>query len=147
MLPYGIAGPRTLSALGIADSDALPSAIPAVSVEVVSQMFPVTPIGNIAGNLPPLLSALIANQVADKPMVLMALSTVRAEVECFEPISEGQSGSTRRHRAIHLTSTTTARIWVIRGRPTARSSKAEDSSSSPGARTTRRTDRNSSRPS
>lgn len=91
MLPDGIAGSRTLTALGIADSDALPSAIPAVSVEVVSQMFPVTPIGNIKGNLPPLLSALIANNVADKPMVLMALSTVRAEVECFEPISEGQS--------------------------------------------------------
>ena len=91
MLPDGIAGPRTLTALGMADSDALPSAIPAVSVEVVSQIFPVTPIGNIKGNLPPLLSALIANQVADKPMVLMALSTVRAEVECFEPISEGQS--------------------------------------------------------
>jgi putative chitinase len=91
LLPDGVAGPRTLSALGVADSDELPSAIPAVSVQVVSQMFPVTPIGNIKANLPPVLSALIANQVSDKPMVLMALSTVRAEVECFEPISEGQS--------------------------------------------------------
>ncbi|CAN7482391.1 peptidoglycan-binding protein [Caballeronia sp. LjRoot34] len=91
LLPDGVAGPRTLSALGIADSDELPSAIPAVSVEVVSQMFPVTPIGNIKANLPPMLSALIENRVSDKPMVLMALSTVRAEVECFEPISEGQS--------------------------------------------------------
>ena len=91
LLPDGVAGPRTLSALGLADSDELPSAIPAVSVEVVSQMFPITPIGNIRTNLPPVLSALIKHQVADKPMVLMALSTVRAEVECFEPISEGQS--------------------------------------------------------
>ena len=91
LLPDGVAGPRTLSALGVADSDELPSAIPAVSVQVVSQMFPVTPIGNIKANLPPVLLAPIANQVSDKPMVLMALSTVRAEVECFEPISEGQS--------------------------------------------------------
>ncbi len=91
LLPDGVAGPRTLCALGLVDSDELPSAIPAVSVEVVSQMFPVTPIGNIRTNLPPVLSALIVNRVADKPMVLMALSTVRAEVECFEPISEGQS--------------------------------------------------------
>lgn len=91
LLPDGIAGPRTLSALGLADSDQLPSAIPAVSVEIVSQMFPVTPIGNIKSNLPPVLSALLENRVADKPMVLMALSTVRAEVECFQPISEGQS--------------------------------------------------------
>jgi putative chitinase len=91
LLPDGVAGPRTLSALGLVASDELPSAIPAVSVEVVSQMFPVTPIGNIRTNLPQILSALINNRVADKPMVLMALSTVRAEVECFEPISEGQS--------------------------------------------------------
>jgi peptidoglycan L-alanyl-D-glutamate endopeptidase CwlK len=91
LLSDGVAGPRTLSALGLADSDELPSAIPAVTVQVVSQMFPVTPIGNINANLPSVLSALVTNQVADKPMVLMALSTVRAEVECFQPISEGQS--------------------------------------------------------
>jgi peptidoglycan L-alanyl-D-glutamate endopeptidase CwlK len=91
LLPDGVAGPRTLSALGLADSDALPSAIPSVTVEIVSQMFPVTPIGNIKANLPSVLDALVKNQLADKPMVLMALSTVRAEVECFQPISEGQS--------------------------------------------------------
>jgi putative chitinase len=91
LLPDRVAGPRTLTALGMADSDELPSAIPAVSVEIVSQMFPITPIGNIKTNLPPVLSVLVENQVADEPMVLMALSTVRAEVECSEPISEGQS--------------------------------------------------------
>ncbi|MGA7777634.1 MAG: peptidoglycan-binding protein [Paraburkholderia sp.] len=91
LLPDGVAGPRTLSALGIVDSNELPSAIPAVSVEIVSQMFPITPIGNIKTNLPSMLSALVTNKVDDKSMVLMALSTVRAEVECFEPISEGQS--------------------------------------------------------
>jgi putative chitinase len=91
LLPDGIAGPRTLSALGLADSTTLPSAIPAVTVQVVSQMFPVTPIGNIKANLPSILSALLQSHIADKPMVLMALATVRAEVECFQPIAEGQS--------------------------------------------------------
>ncbi len=91
LLPDGVAGPRTLSALGLASSNALPTAIPAVSVEIVSQMFPVTPLGNIKSNLPSLLTALVNTKIVDKPMVLMALSTVRAEVECFEPIGEGQS--------------------------------------------------------
>jgi hypothetical protein len=67
-----VARPRSLSALGVADSDVLPSAIPAVSVEIISQMFPVTPIGNIKTNMPPVVSALVKNQVSDKPMVLMA---------------------------------------------------------------------------
>ncbi|NPT58184.1 peptidoglycan-binding protein [Paraburkholderia elongata] len=91
LLADGIAGPRTLTSLGLSDSNALPSAIPGVTVEIVSQMFPVTPIGNIKNNLPGILSALVTRSISDKPMVLMALSTVRAEVECFEPISEGQS--------------------------------------------------------
>lgn len=91
LLADGIAGPRTLSQLGLVDSNALPSAIPVVSVQIVSQMFPVTPIGNIKANLPSLLSALVQSKISDKPMVLMALSTIRAEVECFEPIAEGPS--------------------------------------------------------
>ncbi|TCF96872.1 peptidoglycan-binding protein [Paraburkholderia strydomiana] len=91
LLPDGIAGPRTMMALGLAETDELPSSIPDVTVEVVSQMFPVTPIGNIKANLPGILQALTQHEVADKSMVLMALSTVRAEVECFEPLSEGQS--------------------------------------------------------
>lgn len=91
LLADGIAGPRTLTALGLSDSDVLPSAVPGVTVEIVSQMFPVTPIGNIRDNLPGVLSALLGRSIADKPMILMALSTVRAEAECFEPISEGKS--------------------------------------------------------
>lgn len=91
LLADGIAGPRTLSQLGLVDSNTLPSAIPTVTVEVVSQMFPVTPIGNIKANLPSVLEALVQSRISDRPMVLMALSTIRAEVECFEPIAEGQS--------------------------------------------------------
>lgn len=91
LLPDGIAGPRTMFALQLVDSSTLPSPIASVTVEVVSRIFPETPICNIKANLPAVLAALLANKVADKQMILMALATVRAEVECFEPIDEGRS--------------------------------------------------------
>lgn len=91
MLDDGVAGPRTLAALGLADDDALPSALPGVTVQAVSGMFPATPIGNIRANLPPVLDGLIAYSLVDKPMVLAALATIRAETESFEPVSEGRS--------------------------------------------------------
>src|SRR5215470_877353 len=44
----GVIGPRTAAALGLADPPSIISAIPAVSVKIVSQMFPAaTPIRNI----------------------------------------------------------------------------------------------------
>jgi len=86
----GVVGPKTAMALGLA-IPAVPSAIPGVTVIVVSQMFPVTPIGNIKANLPPVLDALVSAALPDKLMVLMALGTIRAETESFLPISEGQS--------------------------------------------------------
>ena len=42
-------------------------------------------------NLPVVLNALVAPQLANKAMILMALGTIRAETESFLPISEGQS--------------------------------------------------------
>jgi putative chitinase len=87
----GIVGPNTATALGLAAIPSVPSAVPGVTVQVVSQMFPVTPIGNIKANLPPVLDALVSAELPDKAMVLMALGTIRAETESFLPISEGQS--------------------------------------------------------
>jgi putative chitinase len=87
----GIVGPNTATALGLAAIPSVPSAIPGVTVQVVSQMFPVTPIGNVKANLPPVLDALVSANLPDKLMVLMALGTIRAETESFQPISEGQS--------------------------------------------------------
>lgn len=58
---------------------------------VVSKMFPSTPVDNIRTNLPFVLNGLVERELADKPMVLMALATIRAETEGFEPISEGKS--------------------------------------------------------
>lgn len=87
----GVAGPRTLAALGLAEPAAVASAVPGVTITVVSEMFPHTPIGNIKANLPPVLHSLVDNKLTDKPMVLVALATIRAETESFEPIGEGRS--------------------------------------------------------
>ena len=91
LLADGIAGPRTQAALGLVQDAALPSAIPQVTVQVVGEMFPSTPLGNIKRNLPFVLDALVARRLADRAMVLMALATIRAETESFMPIDEGLS--------------------------------------------------------
>jgi putative chitinase len=62
-----------------------------VTADKVRKMFPHTPLAPIAGNLGPVLSGLRAMALTDKPMVLMALGTIRAETEGFVPISEGRS--------------------------------------------------------
>ena len=62
-----------------------------VTVEIVSRMFPSTAVENIRAHLPAVLEALVEPQLTDKPMVLMALATIRAEAESFEPVTEGPS--------------------------------------------------------
>ena len=91
LLADGIAGPRTLGAMELELAAGVPSVIPNVTVGVVSKMFPFTPLDNIKKNLPFVLKALVVEELADKSMVLMALATIRAETEGFEPISEFQS--------------------------------------------------------
>lgn len=91
LLADGIAGPRTQAALGLVEDATLPSAIPQVTVQVVGEMFPSTPLGNIKRNLPFVLDALVARRLADRAMVLMALATIRAETESFMPVDEGLS--------------------------------------------------------
>jgi peptidoglycan L-alanyl-D-glutamate endopeptidase CwlK len=91
LLADGIAGERTQHALGLLQSPTLPTVIPGVTVAVVSRMFPFTPVDNIKENLPFVCDGLKGKDLVDKPMVLMALATIRAETESFEPISEGKS--------------------------------------------------------
>ena len=91
LLADGIAGPRTLGALGLVANDNLPSVIPGLTVTIVSRMFPVTPVDNIRDNLPFVLQGLVERSLGDKRMVLMALATIRAETESFQPINEGLS--------------------------------------------------------
>jgi peptidoglycan L-alanyl-D-glutamate endopeptidase CwlK len=91
LLADGVAGPRTLAALKLAANDRLPSVIPGVTVTIVSKMFPFTQVDNIRDNLAFVLKGLAERTLGDKPMVLMALATIRAETESFQPINEGLS--------------------------------------------------------
>lgn len=91
LLPDGIAGPRTQRALGLTSSDRLPSAVGLFTLQVVARMFAGAPLGHIKAHLPRVLAAMDAMQVSDRPMVLMALATIRAESAGFEPIDEGRS--------------------------------------------------------
>jgi peptidoglycan L-alanyl-D-glutamate endopeptidase CwlK len=77
--------------LGLVTDTSLPSIIPEVTLPMVCKMFPHTPVENIRMNLPFVCDAMVERELVDKPMVLMALATIRAETESFEPISEGQS--------------------------------------------------------
>jgi peptidoglycan L-alanyl-D-glutamate endopeptidase CwlK len=92
--PDGIVGPQTQDKLGM---PAAPSPAPFVDVTAkvtaaqVSRMFPQTPISNIKTNLPFVLQAMSNAGLGDKPMILMALGTIRAETASFEPINEGRS--------------------------------------------------------
>lgn len=93
MLADGIVGPRTASALGITDPAPIPTILPGVTVQVVREIFPQTPRANIEKHLAIVLEALIAPELTEKCMVLMALATIRAETESFLPISERISRS------------------------------------------------------
>jgi peptidoglycan L-alanyl-D-glutamate endopeptidase CwlK len=54
-------------------------------------MFPHTPEQSIRTHLPFVCDALRERELVDKAMILIALATIRAETEGFEPISEGPS--------------------------------------------------------
>lgn len=63
-----------------------------VTPAMVKQMFPAgTKLANITANLPFVLAGLRARQLGDRAMVLMSVSTIRAETEGFVPIDEGKS--------------------------------------------------------
>src|SRR6185369_9409706 len=84
-------GPRTAARLGLIDAPSIPSVLAGVTVEMVSHMFPGTPVRNIERYLPPVLEALVEPNLTEKSMVLMALATIRAETAAFLPIDEGRS--------------------------------------------------------
>jgi putative chitinase len=91
LLADGIVGPRTQHALGLIPEPTVVSVIPSVTVTLVSKMFPITTVDNITANLPFVCDALKERDLIDKPMVLMALATIRSETESFQPINEGRS--------------------------------------------------------
>jgi peptidoglycan L-alanyl-D-glutamate endopeptidase CwlK len=81
----GQVGFNTIAAL------TMPSLNSNVTTDVVAPLFPGTPRVNIQFHLPFVLKALLDATLADKPMVLMALGTIRAETASFLPIDEGIS--------------------------------------------------------
>lgn len=88
----GIVGDGTAAALDFDARDEIPSGFPGVSVTAVAGMFsPHTPLKNIREHLPSVLGALLEAELKDQSMVLMALSSIRAETEGFRPISELRS--------------------------------------------------------
>ena len=91
LLADGIVGPRTEGMLARKRPGKLASALAQATPAVVAAMFPHTPLGNIKRNLPHVLSALRKAKLGDRMMILMALATIRAETESFEPIAEGRS--------------------------------------------------------
>ncbi len=81
----GIAGPRTLSALGVSSPAKLSVAM---DTATVSKLFPYTRTSSIAANLPYVTAALAAFGLTGKDMLCVALGTIRAETEGFVPIAE-----------------------------------------------------------
>lgn len=102
LLADGVVGARTLEKLKLKlkvsshddKEDIDPHSTPVIekfTVQVVSKMFPSTPLSNIKTNLPYVLQAMQTHGMADKVMLLMALATIRAESEGFLPIDEYKS--------------------------------------------------------
>lgn len=91
LLADGVAGPRTLAALGLTDDSRLPSAVPQLSVQVVAAMCPGAPIGNIKTYLPALVEAMSELDLTDRTMLLMAVATICAETGRFAPLDEYRS--------------------------------------------------------
>ena len=81
----GIAGPRTLAALGLRRRAPLAVTVDAATV---GKLFPCTRSSNIATNLPYVHAALAAFGLTDAGLVGVALATIRAETEGFTPIAE-----------------------------------------------------------
>ena len=81
----GQAGFNTIAAL------TMPSVTSNVTLDLVVPMFPATPRVNIQFHLPFVLKAMLDAALTDKPLILMALGTIRAETASFLPIDEFQS--------------------------------------------------------
>ena len=91
LLADGIAGPRTMAALYGEGDGRLTDELGVFRTGVVVRMFPFTPIEHVATNLPCVIDGLREFDLTTTEMGLMALATVRAEVEPFQPLAEGKS--------------------------------------------------------
>jgi peptidoglycan L-alanyl-D-glutamate endopeptidase CwlK len=89
LLADGIAGPLTwVRLVGAESTVAGVDVTDQVTIDLVADMFPFTRLDSLARHLPVVLAALRRFGVVETPMVLMALATIRAETETFEPTEE-----------------------------------------------------------
>ncbi|MCB1883139.1 MAG: peptidoglycan-binding protein [Geminicoccaceae bacterium] len=91
LLPDGVAGPRSWAALDPEAKALAGDALGLVDVDLAAVMFPSTPLGAIRVHLPHVVAGLREAGLVDGPMALMALATIRAETEGFEPVAERPS--------------------------------------------------------
>jgi putative chitinase len=88
LLADGVCGPLTWARLEGKEPGVPVDATARVTVELVADMLPYTRLDAIARNLPDVLGGLRRFGLVETPMVLMALATIRAETETFEPVDE-----------------------------------------------------------
>jgi len=88
LLADGVVGARTAAALKLPSDYPAIQPLPPITVDIVTRMFPSTPLPPIAANLPLVLAALQAASLTSAPIVLAAIATIRAEAEGFVPIDE-----------------------------------------------------------
>jgi putative chitinase len=91
LLADGVCGPVTWAMLIEGRPGKPASVLARVDVEFTAQLFPFTALDPIARNLPHVKAGLEVAGLVDKPMVLVALATIRAESEGFEPVDEAIS--------------------------------------------------------
>jgi len=91
LLADGVCGPVTWAMLIEGRPGKPASVLARIDVEFTAQLFPFTALDPIARNLPHVKAGLAGAGLVDKPMVLVALATIRAESEGFEPIDEAIS--------------------------------------------------------
>lgn len=98
--PDGYPGERTWAAWEVKTGRERPVAAqgplgPAPSLleatKAATRIFPDVPATRIVENLPLVMDGLAAFGILSRPMLVMALATIRAETAGFEPISEGKS--------------------------------------------------------
>jgi putative chitinase len=90
LLADGVAGPVTWRALR--NGEGQPADLSdRITLDLVAELFPFTPLGPVRQHLPAVLAGLRAFGLTDKPMLLVALATIRAESEGFAPVEEAVS--------------------------------------------------------
>ena len=91
LLADGVAGPVTWQRLARLGDGASIDQTGRIDVAFVAELFPFTHWRPIERHLPAVLAGLRGAGLVDKPMLLMALATIRAESEGFVPAEEAPS--------------------------------------------------------